>query len=96
MIYSLSVKDPKRTPVQWWPKVPYLQRDRFDFGPGMNLFFGPNGSGKTTLLLALARTFCCAQGGVPRLTEAAIHQLTASSPIGSETIRLPARPRRAP
>lgn len=74
MIYSVAV-DPANPPVPWWPKVPWLARGPFEFGPGVTVLFGPNGSGKSTLLHALARAFHVEQGGRPVLTLESLDRL---------------------
>jgi len=88
MIYEIHIKDPSETPIPWWHKVPWLQRESFTFGPGLTILFGPNGSGKSTLLLALARLFHCAQGGVPVITESSIREFTyRNRTIADKTLR---------
>lgn len=69
MIRSLVVVDPARACIEWWPKVAaFVGTERFDFGPGLNVVWGPNASGKTTLLRAMARMLCCEQGGEQKVT----------------------------
>jgi predicted ATPase len=76
MIHSFDIKDPAKTHIPWLAKVPALAKPRtFEFGPGLNVLWGPNGSGKTTVVKALARLFHCEQGGVPFVTETSLQEL---------------------
>jgi energy-coupling factor transporter ATP-binding protein EcfA2 len=64
VIHKLFIKNPKRTPCAWWPKVKDLEgRKTFRFTPGLNILWGRNGVGKSTILTVLARYFHCEQGG---------------------------------
>ena len=78
MITELFVEDPERTPCKWWPKIEaYQGRERFEFNPkGLTILWGPNGSGKSTLLKVLARLTHCEQGGVPKVTQQSISELS--------------------
>ena len=89
MIHNITIKDPKKTPVPWLPKVPFLATEGtvIGFKPGLNILFGPNGSGKTTLLLALARVFHCEQGGVPTITHESLRGLELrGSPLANHKL----------
>jgi len=79
MIYSLDIKDPTGTPIEWLPKVAALAVPRtFEFKPGLNILWGRNGSGKTTVIRLLAMLLHCAQGGEPVVTESSIVALRGS------------------
>lgn len=74
MIRTFSVNDPAMAPVSWWHTV-FKDARSFDFGPGINVLWGPNGSGKTTVIRALARLFHCEQSGFPVVTSASLNSL---------------------
>ena len=76
MIHSFEIKDPDKTHIAWWAKVPALAKPRtFEFRPGLNILWGKNGSGKTTVVKALAQLFHCEQSGQPVVTQTSIENL---------------------
>jgi ABC-type cobalamin/Fe3+-siderophores transport system ATPase subunit len=80
MIRKVVITDPTKCCVPWWKDVPWLKgKTEITFQPGLNVLFGPNGSGKTTLLTLLARSLCCEQGNVQKVTQDALHHLVPLS-----------------
>lgn len=85
MIRSCDIKDPKSTPIKWWPKVEALAKPRtFTFEPGLNILWGKNGSGKTTVIKLLARLLHCEQSGAPVVTEHSVRELFDGFGFGDE------------
>lgn len=73
MIYELSIKNPKNTPVLHWGKVSFLSKPMtLEFAPGLNIMFGPNGSGKSTIIDGLATMLHCREGNWPAVTKTSV------------------------
>lgn len=73
MLYRLTIRDPKKTPVPHWHKVPFLKgKTEFEFEPGLNIVYGPNGSGKSTLLTGLAIELHVWLTNWPRVTKESV------------------------
>lgn len=76
MIEQITIRDPQKTPIPYWNKVPWLAALKtLKFKPGLNIIIGPNGSGKSTLLKALAKITHCHQSGVSTLTDTSCQEL---------------------
>lgn len=76
MIRSLTLVNPKKTPIKWLGNVEALKEPKtFEFKPGLNILWGPNGSGKSTILKLLARLFHCEQSGRSVVTQESVSEL---------------------
>lgn len=60
MIESITIKDNKRTPFRYAPKIKAFRNgSEFVFKPGVNVIIGQNGSGKSTLLNMIKKYTLC-------------------------------------
>lgn len=60
MITSITIKDNKRTPFRYAPKIKAFKNgSEFVFKPGVNVIIGKNGSGKSTLLNMIKKYMLC-------------------------------------
>jgi energy-coupling factor transporter ATP-binding protein EcfA2 len=74
VITEVRVRNRKKIPAKWWPKVTNLARRKvFRLKPGLNILWGRNGSGKTTLLKSIARTLHAEQGGQTIVTPTSLN-----------------------
>ena len=82
MIKELVVRDPKKTPLPHWHKVPWLKSlDKVTFKPGLNVIFGKNGSGKSTLINGLAILMHCRDENWPRISKTSITRFMRASTL---------------
>ena len=80
MIYELTVRSNKLTPVKHWDKVEWLKGLKtIEFKPGINIVYGPNGTGKSTLLSGLAILEHCWRSNWPRVDKESTRDFMASS-----------------
>jgi len=80
MIYALTIRSARLSPVKHWDKVDWLKGlSTVDFKPGINIVYGPNGTGKSTLLSGLAMLEHCWRSNWPRVDKNSVSDFMGSS-----------------